>query len=118
MTNNEKKPADSSLPATGTPTGQTIEELRKRYEALNEQRIKVEAQREGALARLKQIRQSAVEQFGTDDLDQLRARLAELTSQNEKMRADYQRSLDDIETRLDEIENDPDAEADVEQTDS
>ncbi len=86
-------------------TGQSIEELRKRYEMLNEKRIKVEAQRDGALEQLEQIRKAAIDQFKTDDIDGLREKLAALTGQNEELRADYEKSLNEIEKRLEQIES-------------
>jgi hypothetical protein len=82
-----------------------IDLLKKRFEMLNETRIKVQTERDNALRQLKQLKESAVEQFGTDDPDQLRAQLAELLQQNENRKAEYEQSLDAIESNLREIDS-------------
>ncbi len=85
-------------------SGQTIEQLKKRYENLNETRIKVQAQHESAAQQLEQLRKTAIDQFGTDDIEQLQARLAEMIRLNEQQRAEYESSLDAIEARLEQID--------------
>jgi hypothetical protein len=93
-------------------SGQTIEELRRRFETLNETRIKIQAQRDSAMAQLEQVRKSAIEQFGTDDVGELRARLAGLLEENERLRAEYEQGLDQIESNLAGIEAEADADRD------
>jgi len=79
---------------------QTIEQLQARYDGLNEQKIKVNAQREHALQRLEELKAQAKEQYGSDDVEQLSSMLKEMKSENEKKRAQYQASLDGIDQDL------------------
>ena len=78
----------------------TIEQLQARYEGLNEQKIKVSAQREHALQRLEELKTQAKKQYGSDDVDQLTVMLKEMKSKNEQMRSQYQSVLDGIDQDL------------------
>lgn len=82
---------------------QTIDELQARYQRLADEKIKVETQREHAQQRLQEIKAEALEQFGSDDLKTLKARLADMKKNNDQKRVDYQKHLDQIEQKLLEI---------------
>jgi DNA repair exonuclease SbcCD ATPase subunit len=86
--------------------GQTIEQLKKRFELLNETRIKIETQRNAAQEQLAQLREAAIAQFGTDDVEKLKAQLAEIKAENERQRAAYEQSLNAIDERLAQIDKD------------
>ena len=83
---------------------ETIEELQARYQGLTAKKIKVETQRDHAQEQLKQIKAQALEQFGSDDLETLKLRLAEMKKSNEQKRVEYQKQLDQIEQKLGEID--------------
>ena len=83
---------------------ETIEQLRKRYDALNEKRIRAEANLATATRDLQRIQEEAKAQWGTDDLATLEARLQEIRGENEKQRASYQSHLQEIEQRLTQVE--------------
>jgi len=85
---------------------QTIEELKSRYDDLNQKKIRFETRREAAEEQLNELKATALEQYGTDDVKQLQKKLKELKTENEKQRAAYQESLDKIENRLSEIQED------------
>ena len=91
-------------------SSQTIEELRERYEELNSKRIVFQTKRDSALEQLNELKASAMELYGTDDVDQLQKKLKELKKENEVKRKKYQESLDKIELQLDEIQEDFDGE--------
>ena len=74
--------------------------MQARYEGLNEQKIKVSAQREHALQRLEELKTQAKQQYGSDDIEQLALKLKEMKSRNEEMRSQYQSSLDKIDQDL------------------
>ena len=82
---------------------QSIEELRGRYKQLNEEKIKVDTQRDEAVKRLNRLKAEALENFGTDDLLKLQRKLTDMKSQNEKRRTQYQKKLDGIEQKLAEV---------------
>ena len=93
---------------------QNIEQLRKRYEKLNADKIRAGAQLEGAEKHLAQLNQQARTEFGTDDLDELRTKLQEMEAENERRRAAYQESLDAIDAELEAVAaNHGDADKDV-----
>jgi phage shock protein A len=83
---------------------QTIEDLRKRYDELNEKKITAAANHENAQKQLDQLKAAAKTQWGTDDLEKLREKLAELEAENERKRSDYQAQLDKIEADLKEVD--------------
>lgn len=91
-------------------SSQTIDELRERYEELNSKRIVFQTKRDAALEQLNELKASAMESYGTDDVDLLQKKLAELKSENEIQRKTYQESLDRIESQLGEIQEEFDEE--------
>lgn len=84
--------------------GQSIEQLKKRFEQLNETRIKIETQRNAAQEQLAQLREDAIARFGTDDVEKLKLQLAEIKTENERQRAAYEQSLNAIDERLAKID--------------
>ena len=95
---------------TPAAAGQSIEALRQRYEKLNETRIRIQARRESARERLDKLRESAVSQFGTDDMQELKRKLQAMQEENEEKRAAYEKSLNEIEEKLRQIEQESEQE--------
>lgn len=83
---------------------QTIEELTDRYAKLNEKRVRAKANAETAEKRLEELKKQARDEFGTDDVDELRKKLKQMEDDNERKRAEYQTSLDSIEDSLQKVE--------------
>jgi len=84
---------------------QTIEELSTRYENLNRQKIQAGTNLENAQSQLDKLKEKAKQDYGTDDLDELKKILEEMRRKNEEDRSNYQSSLDKIEADLDNIDN-------------
>lgn len=84
---------------------QTLEDLKGRYEKLNEQRIRTQTELKHAEDNLSTLQAQAREVWGTDDIDTLEKKLQEMRASNEKKLADYQRHLDEIEANLKQIEH-------------
>ena len=82
---------------------QTIEQLQERFEEFKEQKVVVETKKKAALEKLNELKAEALEAYGSDDLDALRAKLKKMKQDNEKKRSAYQVSLDEIEQKLSEI---------------
>jgi hypothetical protein len=93
-------------PSSGGGGGseQSIELLRKRFEALNEKRIAAETNRKTAEEALEKLRKKARDEYQTDDLAQLQQKLKDMIANNEKLRAGYQKHLDGVETQLAAVE--------------
>src|SRR5262245_1560510 len=87
----------------GTPK-QSIEELQKRYQKLNTRKIQAETNLENARMQLERLRKEAREKYGTDDVDELRNKLNQMTAENEEKRSKYQVELDGIERELEAVE--------------
>lgn len=83
---------------------QSIEELTDRYSKLNEKRLTAKANAETAGKRLEELKRQARDEFGTDDVDELREKLKKMEIENERKRAEYQTSLDSIEESLHKVE--------------
>jgi chromosome segregation ATPase len=83
---------------------QSIEELQKRFQKLNEKRVEAAAHLKSAQNRLDELKKEALERYQTDDLDQLRAKLKEMQDENERKRSQYQSALEKIESDLADVE--------------
>jgi hypothetical protein len=95
----------STRTATATTTSnQPIEELKKRYEALRDQKIRADTQLKTATDQLEQIKAEARAQYGTDSLAELESKLDEMKRENERKRADYQKHLDEVEVKLADVD--------------
>lgn len=85
---------------------QSIEELQRRYQHLQQERVRAEANRDNAQKQLADLKAEARETYGTDDIEELRAKLAGMKTENEKKRAEYQAHLEKIEADLAQAEAD------------
>lgn len=84
---------------------QGIDELKKRYDGLNAKKIEAKTKLASAQERLDTLKKEALQKYETDDLEELKAKLDTMKSENERKRAEYQASLDKIEQDLSEVEN-------------
>lgn len=82
---------------------QDIETLTKRYTKLRDLKAANEGELKTKRQRLEELQREARDQWGTDDLAELEAKLEEMKRQNEESRRQYQASLDSIDARLAEV---------------
>jgi len=80
-----------------------LEKLRPRYERLNELRIRNAAEKERADRDLEEARRAAVEIAGTDDLDELRAKITENYEENTRAIDEFARVISGIEAALESV---------------
>lgn len=85
-------------------TSQDIDKLRERHKILETQKITAEANLRTSQATLEKLQKQARETYGTDNLEDLRAKLEAMKLENERKREDYQQHLADIERQLGEVE--------------
>jgi hypothetical protein len=83
---------------------QTIEQLQERYGKLNTKKIEADRDLKHAMEHLESLKKEARENFGTDDVDELRKKLAAMRAENEEKRKNYQADLDKIEADLANVE--------------
>lgn len=83
---------------------ESIEQLRERYDRLNHRKTEAQTLLKSAETELERIRAEAREKFGTDDLDALKKKLAELEAENLRRREAYQKQLDAIDAALKEVD--------------
>jgi len=83
---------------------QDMEQLQARYRQLHNRQIEAKTNFKNAERQLSDLRKEAVEKYGTDNLDELRDKLAKMKAENEAKRKSYQASLDKIESDLAEVE--------------
>jgi hypothetical protein len=83
---------------------QTIEQLQQRYTSLHTKKIQSETKLGEARRQLENLKSEARTKYGTDDLNELRAKLERMKADNEKKRADYQAELQRIEGELAQVE--------------
>jgi chromosome segregation ATPase len=82
-----------------------IQDLKRRFEALNERKYKTEVQLQDRSKALEELKKTARDTFGTDDPEKLQALLQKQEAENLAMRKDYEALLNRIETELQEIDN-------------
>lgn len=88
----------------GTSNALTIEQLQTKYEELNRRKIQAETRHRDASDQLQKLRAQAMTTWGTDDLDQLKLKLVQMQEENESRRQKYQTDLENIESKLREID--------------
>ncbi len=81
-----------------------IEQLTQKYNDLNTRKIQANNDLKHARARLETLQREARENYGTDDLDELRKKLAAMKADNETKINAYRAELDAIEKGLAEVE--------------
>lgn len=79
-------------------------ELKKEHQKLHEKKIATERDRQNLEERLRELREQAEREYGTSDIEALRRLLEERRQENERMVADYERHVKEINDRLAEIE--------------
>ncbi len=94
------------MPPSESQPKRTIEQLKKEFDLLNERKIQTKTQLEEANLQLQKLEQEATDQFGTADIDELKKKLAEMETENEQRRRNYQTLLDGISADLKKVEND------------
>jgi chromosome segregation ATPase len=92
------------MPPATTSNTTSIDDLRKRYEQLKEKRVVAETRLSQTKDTLDQLKKEAQEQWGTDNLAELEAKLAKQQAENERLRISYEASLQKIESDLKAIE--------------
>jgi len=83
-----------------------IETLTTHYQELNKRKIESERDLVNAEKSLDELKQQALNDYGTDQLDALKEKLEQIKAENERKRADYHQTLGQIETELAKIETD------------
>lgn len=96
--------ARESAPSSGMPAVRSIEELTKKYKELEASRIRADETLRNAQEQLKAVKERARKEFGTDNLDELRARLEEMKAENERRRAEFQQNIEQVSASLLEVE--------------
>ena len=90
-------------------SNQTMDQLKKRFEELSLMKVKYETQRDSAASELADLKQQALELYGSDDVKELEKMLSEMKTENEKKRSEYQASLDKIDANLRTVQESFDA---------
>lgn len=83
---------------------QDMERLRQEYTKLHEQKIATDRDRENLEAQLRELRAKAEKEYGTSDIDELRALLEQRRKENERMVQEYRSHVEGIKEQLREIE--------------
>ncbi|QDT97085.1 hypothetical protein [Gimesia aquarii] len=81
-----------------------IETLTAQFQKLNKRKIESERDLVNAEKHLNDLKQQAQDEYGTDHLDELKEKLEQIKTENERKRAEYHQTLEQIETELTKIE--------------
>ena len=91
------------MPVTNQPIAD-IETLKQRHKKLDRQKTTAEANCKTAEEQLQKLKDEARAKYGTDDIAGLKAILEQRKAENDRKRLEYQKHLDEIETKLAAIE--------------
>lgn len=97
------------MPETADPN-ETLKELQSRFQKFHNRKIQIQTQRDETNKTLEKLRVQAEQEFGSSDIEVLKKKLAEMTSDNAKKVADYDRQLKDIEAKLNAVTENFDSE--------
>jgi hypothetical protein len=89
---------------SGKSAAQVLEENKARYQALIERRQRLQVELEAAARQLREAQDEAERDFGTRDIDALRAMYAKREEENEQKVAQFVQDLDALEAALVEVE--------------
>jgi hypothetical protein len=89
----------------------SIEELTEQYQQLNEKKIQTQTQLDEATKQLEALQKEAVAEFETCDIEELKAKLKQMESENETRRSKYQELLQGIADDLANVEQEAATEA-------
>ncbi len=81
-----------------------IEALKQQHKQLDTRRTTARAHLAAAQKQLEDLSAEARTAYGTDNLDELRAKLQAMRAENEQKRAAYEKHLAEIQTKLDEVQ--------------
>ena len=85
-------------------TVRSIDDLKGEYERLNERKIQAQTQLEEATKQLEALQKEADDEFETSNIDELKSKLEQMETENEKRRSDYQELLEGISGELTKVE--------------
>lgn len=88
-----------------TTDDMNIKELGERFEKLKKKRIQAETKLDESTKELEKLRKEALETFGTDDVDQLEAKLNKMKAENDRKRTEFEKQLGDVEQKLEQVES-------------
>lgn len=83
---------------------QDFEHLRKRFDDLRHKQTQAQTLLDSAQQELARLKEEARQAYGTDDLEELKKKLAEMEAENLRKRREYQGLLDGIERDLKAVE--------------
>jgi hypothetical protein len=86
------------------PAIQELETLKARHKKLDRQKTTAEANCKTAEEQLQKLKDEARAKYGTDNIAELKAMLEQRKAENDRKRLEYQKHLDEIETKLAAIE--------------
>jgi hypothetical protein len=80
-----------------------IEALKARHKELDTLKTREEANLANANHALDELTAEARNQYGTDDVAELRKKLKEMEDENERLRSEYQSHLESIQAKLEQV---------------
>ena len=83
---------------------QSLEQLKERHRSLENQQIEAKANQKNAEKRLAELKQEAIEKFGTGDLAELQRKLEDMKASNQQKLTKYESDLEKIELQLETID--------------
>jgi len=81
-----------------------LDQLRGEYRKLHEQKISTDTERKSLDEQLRTLREKAEREYGTSDVEELKALLERRRQENERMVAEYEQHIEGIKQGLESIE--------------
>lgn len=97
-------PNAQNVPAEDKRIQEALESLRKEYEGLQKKKIETDTTLQNLREQLDELKKRAEEEYGTSDVNELKALLARWREENAQKVAAYQDHIASIKDALDRIE--------------
>lgn len=97
-------PNAQAVPLEDQKIQEALETLRKEYEGLRKKKIETDTTLENLKEQLEELKKRAEAEYGTSDVEELKALLARWREENAQKVADYQKHIAAIKDALERIE--------------
>ncbi len=94
----------ASMPEEDKKIQQALEALRKEYDGLHKKKIETDTTLQNLEDQLEELKKRAEAEYGTSDLEELKAMLARWREENARRIAEYQEHIQSIKEALEKIE--------------
>lgn len=104
MSPKHERASTPSIPEEDRRIQEALEALRKEYDGLHKKKIETDTTLQNLREQLEELKKRAEAEYGTSDVEELKAMLAQWREENARKVADYEAHIRSIKEALENIE--------------